>query len=96
MKPTYSEWIPAVVHCPRTNGWYEVRHPKGSWIDGQHYALFVADPSMPLGGKWERALGWISAGNELAWTFDSRGKLIVAKPLNVFQAVEPTEWRGVL
>lgn len=96
MQPTISEWIPANVHCPAMPGWYEVRHPKGAWLQGQHYARFTADPSMPQGGKWERALGWISAGNAFAWTFDSRGKLIVAAPLNVFHPVEPTEWRGVL
>lgn len=85
-----SEWKDTVNFKPAYVGWYEVKHPKETWTSGQAYALWD-------GTTWKRALGWISQGNARAWTLDDdTGYLIVAKPLNCFQPVVPTEYRGFL
>lgn len=86
--PQLSEWKDTTHFQPAFPGWYEVNHPKEGWCSGNNvYARWN-------GVKWERALGWIAAGNEKAWTIGKDGKLIVAWPLNVFQDVAPTEYRG--
>lgn len=76
------------IDQPKVSGWYVVDHVDDTWICTTGvYARWD-------GIKWERPGGWPSKGNELAWTFDSNGELIIANDIRLWNDINVTAWRG--